>query len=289
MILITGASGLLGSSLAPHLKSQGRTILTHAHSKPADFIENLTEEKKTFKLLDHTKPKIIINLIGLTDVERCQNNPHEAYLLNTKSVENISQWIIRKNPSCHLIQISTDQVYDGPGLHTEQQVTITNFYAFSKYAGELAAAQVPSTIIRTNFVGRSKTDYRESFTDWALKTLKSQKQINVFKDIYFNPLSLTKLVEIIDLVIQRKPLGIFNIGSRNGMSKSDFVFAFAKILDIPTQAIRRINSSEASFLKTYRPKNMLMNCSHFENTMGITMPNLKDVIESTAREYHDQA
>ena len=54
---------------------------------------------------------------------------------------------------------------------TEEQIKIRNYYAFSKYAGELAAIQVPSTILRTNFVGRSKVSHRESLTDWVYYSL----------------------------------------------------------------------------------------------------------------------
>lgn len=289
MILITGATGLLGSSLVPYLKNKGRPVVTHAHNKSADYLANLADENQAFQLLNKSQPKVIINLVGLTSVERCQDFPNEAYLLNTKTVENISKWISKNSTDCHLIQISTDQVYDGPGLHAENQVTITNNYAFSKYAGELAAARVPSTILRTNFVGRSKVAYRESLTDWVFNSLNSKKQINVLDDVFFSPLSITMLVEMIEMVIQKKPLGIFNLGSRNGMSKADFDFAFAECLNLPTEIMRRIDSSEATFLKAYRPKNMCMNCSNFENVMGIEMPNLQDLIESIAKEYHEQS
>ena len=81
MILITGASGMLGSTLVSHLLSRNRQIVTHAHTNNAHKLADLSDVNQTLKLLDEVRPKIIVNLIGLTSVERCQDHPHEAYLI----------------------------------------------------------------------------------------------------------------------------------------------------------------------------------------------------------------
>ena len=285
MILVTGATGLLGTTLVPQLRAEGRNVATHSHKSPADHSANLAIARQAFELLDKTQPTTIINLVGLTSVERCQDKPNEAYLANTKTVENISDWISGAKQPCHLIQLSTDQVYDGAGPHKEDAVTITNSYAFSKYAGELAAARTPSTILRTNFVGRSSVSYRESLTDWIVNSLRLPKRIEVLQDVYFSPLSLTVTCEMISLAIDKQPLGIFNIGSRGGMSKADFDYAFAAALGLDVSLMTRINSADAAFLKAYRPKNMCMDCSLFEATMHVRMPDLSDLIPCLADEY----
>jgi len=289
MILVTGATGLLGTALVPQLKAEGRAVATHSHKSRADHSADLTIASQTFKLLDEAQPTTIINLVGLTSVERCQDQPNEAYLANTKTVENISAWILGAKNPCHLIQISTDQVYDGAGPHKEDAVTITNNYAFSKYAGELAAARTPSTILRTNFVGRSGVTHRESLTDWIVNSLRLSKRIEVLQDVYFSPLSLTMTCEMISLAIDKQPLGVFNIGSRGGMSKADFDYAFATALGLDISLMTRINSAEAAFLKAYRPKNMCMDCSLFEATMHVRMPELSDLIPSLANEYRKES
>jgi dTDP-4-dehydrorhamnose reductase len=289
MILITGATGLLGSTLVPWLKTKGKTVVTHARQAVADYAADLANKNETFAMLDKLQPEVIINLVGLTSVERCQEQPNESYLINTRTVENIVQWIMESGAACHLIQISTDQVYDGKCLHSEDQVTLTNNYAFSKYAGELVAMRVPSTILRTNFVGRSKVVNRESLTDWVYTSLTNGKHVQVLQDVYFSPLSMATLIEMINLVIDKKPIGIFNLGSHNGMSKADFDFAFAACLKLPTSTMTRIDSGQAAFLKAYRPKDMRMNCTKFENVMGVKLPNLLDQIENVAKEYDEIA
>ena len=286
-ILITGATGLLGSSLVPHLKRCGYKVVTHAHTTQADVMFDLSDRIESFEILEQIQPNVIINLVSLTSVELCEEQVNLAYLANTRTVENLAHWIETSGAGCHLVQISTDHVYDGAGLHTEDDITITNNYAFSKYAGELAAAWVPSTILRTNFVGRSQVNHRVSLTDWVYNTIKANQHVQVLNDVYFSPLSITTLVEMIELVVRKKPVGIYNLGSHGGMTKADFDFAFAECLKLPTNTMTRIESSQVTFLKAYRPKDMRMDSSKFEDALGVKLPNLRDLIQQLAKEYNE--
>jgi len=286
-ILITGATGLLGSSLVPHLRKCGHNIYTHGLAAQADVMFNLSDKVKTFQALDEMRPEMIINLVSLTDVELCEEQVNFAYLANTRSVENLVNWIGLSGTDCHLVHISTDHVYDGVGLHMEENVTLTNNYAFSKYAGELVASLVSSSILRTNFIGRSRVSHRQSLSDWIYASITSSRNIQILNDVYFSPLSIKTLVEMIELVVQNKPVGIYNLGSHKGMSKANFAFSFAECLKLTTNTMKCIESSEAKFLKAYRPKNMRMDISKFENTLGVKLPNLTDLIQQVAEEYNE--
>lgn len=288
-ILLLGSTGLLGSTLSPFLSSRGYEVKTHGRSEGAQFQADLNDPKEVNKLLGKIQADIIINLVGLTDVDLCEKQPNQAYLVNVRIVENIAGWIKQKKTSCHLVHISTDQVYDGVNLHAEELVTLTNYYAFSKYAGELAAASVPSTILRTNFFGRSHCAKRVSLTDWIFHSLSNNDSIQVFDDVLFSPLSMSTLSEMIELSVRNKLLGVFNLGSHDGMSKADFAYAFADELDLSTHAMKRTTTDQVTFLKTYRPKGMRMNSAKFENTLGIKLPQLKDEIKRVAKEYCESA
>jgi len=98
---------------------------------------------------------------------------------------------------------------------------------------------------------------------------------------------MSTISEMIQLSIRHKPVGVYNLGSHNGMSKSDLAFAFANYLSLSTQAMKRTTTDQVSFLKAYRPKDMRMNSSKFENIIGIKLPNLIDEIEHAAEEYRE--
>ena len=288
-ILLLGSAGLLGSTLSPFLSSRGYEVKTHSRSEDTQYQADLNDPADTYELLEKIAPEVIVNLVGLTDVDRCETQPNQAYLANVRTVENISGWIKQKKMPCHLVHMSTDQVYDGINHHAEEHVTLTNYYAFSKYAGELAAASVPSTILRTNFFGRSHCAKRASLTDWLFRALSNSDPIQVFDDVLFSPLAMSTLSEMIELSVQNKPAGVFNLGSHGGMSKADFAFAFADELGFSTRAMKRTTTDQVTFLETYRPKDMRMNCLKFESTLGVKLPFLRNEIKRVAKEYYEEA
>lgn len=286
-ILVTGAKGMLGCTLVPTLLQSGFSVVTHSRGLGADYSFDLLNRESLFQALSEIQPNVIVNLVGLTSVELCQEQPNIAYQVNTKSVENLVDWIESSEKDCFLVQISTDQVYDGVGPHKESSVNLSNNYAFSKYGGELAALRVKSSILRTNFVGLSKSPLRESLTDWIYRSLKKGSRIEVLDDVYFNPLSMITLSKLVGVVIKSRLIGVFNLGSRGGMSKADFDFLFADLLNLPSELMKKIGVSDASFLKAYRPKDMRTDVSKFESLSGMQMPALSDEIERAANDYHE--
>lgn len=286
-ILVTGATGMLGCTLAPSLERCGHSVLRHGFrtESTSDLQADLRDYASTAGLLGRITPDCIINLAALTDVDACERRPHEAYLMNTAIVDNIGRWMLTAESECHLVQISTDQLYDGGGPHLESKITISNTYAFSKIAGELAAARVPTTVLRTNFFGRSRCPARASFSDWIRESLLWNRPIKLFEDVRFSPLSLATLCDMIERVVRKKPVGVFNLGAADGTSKADFAYDFAQALHLPTDSMERARSSDAKHLAAYRPKDMSMDSRLFERTMDVRLPTLSEEILMVRSDY----
>lgn len=285
-ICILGGTGMLGTSLVPRLRDLGHNVVCFSReSKDGEnMVVDFADDNSLERALEACNPSFVINLAALTNVDECEKNPHLAFSTNVRIVEILSSWIMR-NANCHLIQISTDHVYDGAGPHTEDKVKILNYYAFSKYSGELAASLVPSTILRTNFFGKSECPSRKSFSDWAFNSLVKGESIQVFTDVLFSPLSIKSLVEYINLVITKPISGTFNLGCRTGFSKAAFVYTFAEHLGLSVKNVSRTSLDKLG-LTASRPKDMRMDCSKFESTYDLLcLPTLKDQIISIAGDY----
>ena len=277
---------MLGATLVPFLRASGHHIITQGgRCSNADFPVDLINVNDARALVAEVSPDVVVNLVGLTNVEGCEESLHRAYLINTKTAENIVDAMRNQKADSYLIHISTDHIYDGAGCHAEENVTITNNYAITKYAAEVAALRVRSAVLRTNFIGKSLLKGRQSLTDWVYQSIKRGDSIEVLMDVFFSPLSMACVSEMVNLVVQKEPVGVFNLGAREGMSKADLNFAFAEAVGLSNKSMTRINSSEARFLRAYRPKDMRMNSSKFESVLGVKLPTLQEEINRVAREY----
>jgi dTDP-4-dehydrorhamnose reductase len=156
-------------------------------------------------------------------------------------------------------------------------------------ASESIAASVPSAIVRTNFFGRSQRAGRSSFSDWIYHGLKRGDSLPVFEDVFFSPLAIPTLCDMLEKVIRRRPVGTFNLGSKNGMSKADFAFYFAATTGLPKDKLLRTSSLESSGNKARRPLDMRMNCDLFEEAMQIKLPNLADELNLIRDFYVEQS
>jgi dTDP-4-dehydrorhamnose reductase len=285
-ILVLGSTGRLGSCITSSLDfGKHSELLLHSRKLIGPLGADLTSRVETFKMLDEIKPSAIINTVALAEIEACEKNPNRAYLNNVLTTQNVVDWIVGSSTDCHLVHISTDHIYDGQGVHKEDSVELTNYYAYSKFASELVAQRVPSTILRTNFVGMSDSRLRQTFSDWIVRNLQNKNRIELVNDIYFSPVPLGFLLQALSLSIREKLELTANVGSWGGMTKFEFGHKLAKSIGLDVDQIASVTAEECLSYNTYRPKNMAMDNLLWEKTSGMKCPTTDEVVYSVASEY----
>ena len=286
-ILVAGASGLLGHALVPALLAGGHEVVAHGNRKGLDVSGDLTDRAVAHRLLAGVQPDAIVNLVALTNVDQCEKEPDAAFRLNVRVVENLVDGAggvketetAAKGSGPFFVQISTDQVYDGPGPHAEGAERILNTYALSKYAGELAALRANACVLRTNFFGPSALEGRPSFSDWLIGMFRSKKPFTGFDDVLFNPLSMHTLCAMILRVLDARRGGLYNLGAREGFSKAEFGARIAQRFGLDASNMKRGRSSDVQ-LGAPRPTDMRTDCGRFEKDFGVTLPTLQQEIMS---------
>jgi len=283
-ILVTGATGLLGSTLVPHLRSLGHDVVACGRDR-GDLRVDLRDAMQVQRAIDTSAPDVVINLAGATNVDECETNPQAAYEVNVLAVENLV--LAMASGRARLVQVSTDHVYDGPGPHVEHEVTIRNQYAMSKLAGEQAALRLGerAAVLRTNFVGRSECDRRKSFSDWIVESAREGRAIELFTDVRFCPLRMRTLSAMLARVADSEGAhGVFNLGAATALSKAHFARALAESLGLPQDNMRDARLQDRK-LPAPRPRGMAMDSSRFEQAFGVRLPRLEEEMTALAQEY----
>lgn len=204
-ILLTGASGQLGSELLPLLSARGRLTATdrNKHASNANnWVElDISNGSKLERLLNRIQPALIVNAAAYTAVDLAEDNAETAFSVNTELPLQLATWAKRNN--ARLIHYSTDYIFDGTSTRPYLESDFPNpqsVYGESKLEGERAieAAGCKHVILRTSWVYSSHgKNFVLSMLDLALKGLS----LKVVDDQQGCPTSAGNLALASDAVI----------------------------------------------------------------------------------------
>lgn len=284
-ILITGASGLLGSALVAHLSDEFEIIgISRNHGSSPYSVRwvrlDLLDLEATRELIIKVKPDIVIHCAALVDVDACQKNFQLADKLHRSSTaimaETISEWKGR------LIYISTDSVFNGQksSLYIEQDLPDPlNVYAKTKYGGEQAALLSDrAVILRTNIFGWSRTE-RLSFAEWVLKGLVAGIPLTMFTDVRYTPIHVSHFSQIIRKILHIPELkGIYHATGSESLTKYDFAIIMADIFDLKMDNIIPASVDDLG-LTADRPRNMALSNHCLSAILEFSIPGAKAGIQ----------
>ena len=285
-ILITGASGMLGSNLCIGAIDAGHEVIASSFSQRIQwpglpwYQADLTDSASARKLLGAAQPDWIINCAGATDVDRCEREPNWADSLNVEIPRNLAD-----QSTARLVHISTDAVFGGDSaLNTEARFPHPiNHYGASKFLGEQAALSNPAetAIIRTNFYGWSPPG-RQSLAEWFLVRLQADQECPGFTDVTFSPMLINELVKVLLLVVDKELSGLYHVGSRDAMSKYEFGVLIADTFDLNSQLIIPSISGQSGLVAP-RPSSLVLSSDKIERDLNIGLPEISDGVDEFER------
>jgi dTDP-4-dehydrorhamnose reductase len=280
-LFISGISGLLGLNLA--LQARDRFQISgcyHAHQVILEGVQSLKLDLTSLSSLEHALlevgPDVVIHTAGLTNVEECEANPQLAYRLNVEVTRNVAK--VTNALGAKLVHISTDHMFDGKASwKREADVPAPlNTYGRTKWEAEAVVLGEcrNALIIRTNFFGWG-TPVRASFSDWILQTLARGDDLTMFSDVYFTPILINDLVDILTELIARGAEGTLHVAGGERLTKHAFALRLAQVFNYPTHTIRAISVENFPF-RAKRPKDMSLSSKKAAQLLGSPLPGVKE-------------
>ena len=262
-LLVTGASGLVGSKVIRVAQERGIQVFGTYHEHALDYEKrihvDLASSKEIQKVIQKIAPDVVIHSAALTEVDQCELETRRAFLFNattTALLANECQKI-----GSHLVYISTDYVFDGKtGNYAESELpNPVNAYGRSKLAGVEATLTASKTfcVARTSVVYGLGRDYHANIGSWTYQELRAARQFAVVSDQYASPTLNSHLARMLLEIAEKRISGKIHLAGGTRISRYDLAKAIASEFQLDAELIVPIESSSASWTAKRPPDSSL--------------------------------
>jgi len=268
-LIITGASGLLGSKVVNLAKQQYEVIPLHNTNPlhPNSIQVDITNQNQVLHLFNKLKPSVVIHTASETNVDKCEIQKEQAWKINVEGTRNLAEAC--KKAGSKLLYISTDYVFDGEkGNYTEQdKPNPINYYGITKLEGENQVIHSQNYVTLRTSVLYGWHPWKQNFVTWIMNSLKQNKAIIVVEDHYNTPTLADNLAEIIIESIQKNLQGLYHASGSQRISRYEFALQIAKTFNLDHSLIKPIKMSQLTTWVAKRPKDSSLNISKMKTQL----------------------
>ena len=260
-ILVTGASGMLGSDLVPVLEVAGHEVFARPR---ADL--DIASETDVARAFREIQPHIVVNCAAFTRVDDCESDPL-AMEVNARAVDRLADHCLRH--AAQLVQISTDYVFDGAKREPYSEEDAPNpisAYGRGKRLGEVAALRLPSgLVVRSSWLfGLGGWNFIEAI----LKQVEAgRRTLTVVNDQTGRPTAASDLSDAILALIEGGAIGTYHFANRGEVTRFDFareILALSGHADVNVEPA----GSDALARPARRPPYSVLDVSRYERVTG---------------------
>lgn len=268
-ILITGASGQLGSELLSRFRDRAVGV------SKADC--DITSPDSIQRTLDRHQPGVVINTAAFTAVDAAESQVADAFRVNAFGPHNLAEACLVRE--IRFIHISTDYVFHEPDRREPwseiDPVEPASVYAVSKYAGErlILSCNPTATVLRTCGLYSS---HGPNFVKTMLRLSQTMDTVRVVDDQTCSPTSTADLAIWIEAMVDQRVSGLFHATNSGQTTWAEFAEAIFAAAGASTR-VERITSAEFG-AKATRPVYSVLDCNKLDEACGLTRRHWRDAV-----------
>jgi dTDP-4-dehydrorhamnose reductase len=246
-VLIVGARGFLGSYAVDAATHNAEVVRGDRHTAGLEgvtggVVVDVSDAASVNRAFRSTKPDAVLLLAAMSDIDRCEAQPEEAFAVNVRGAENVANACAQTN--ARLVYVSTAAVFDGrkQGYREDDERCPISVYGRTKAQAEaVVQALVPDAfVIRVSLVlGWA----HRSGTNSMLNTLRERWEAG--KSVFFsvsetrNPIHAASAAEIMVTLLsdQDHAGGIYHAGASDSMSRYEMGRRLAARLSVPDHLV----------------------------------------------------
>ena len=264
-VIVTGASGLVGSALL-------RTGQVHGLDRRT---LDITDADAVERMLDKYAPSALINAAAQAGVDRADEEPEYTRVVNALAVGALAASCSRHG--VRLIHLSTDYVLDYPNENRLTEALSPNpksVYAATKYEGEQLALEHGALVARLQWVFHPG---RLGFFNHALNQMQAGNRVRLVTDQIGCPTPAELLAPILLQMARPGPTGVFHVATQGEATAWQWIEAGAKALDVP---FRADSASRNDFDGAHRPARSCLDSSKLKSVWSIELPDWRTALQT---------
>jgi len=252
--LITGAGGLLGSSMTARLTDSGWRVFALPRAEL-----DITNEEDVRRAVDRVSPAVVINCAATGDVDRCEIDADWAYAINEKGPSFLARAC--REFGADIVHVSTDYVFDGSkqDFYTqEDEPRPLSVYGQAKLAGEFSVREEAERffIVRTSWLfGAGGKNFGSRVIEYARKGAKLKGVIDQTSIPTYAPDLARRIEEIIALGAH----GLYQVTSTGPTTWIEFARLALDLAGLGEVEIEPVTRAELN-QRAPRPHNSAMRC-----------------------------
>lgn len=236
-ILITGASGQLGSYVLRELRARDWPALAWCQRPTPDLFGyscqsvDLRDTDQVIDAFRAANPEVVIHTAALSGVGDCFRDPAQARQTNTIGTKLLAELADRH--SARLVYVSTDLVFDGTrSWYTETDCPAPlSVYGQTKATAERAVLDHPRhLVLRISLMFGPSINGRPSFFQQQIDALKQQTPCKLFSDEWRTPLHLELAARGLLRAASTDVTGILHLGGPERLTRLEMGQRLAQFL-----------------------------------------------------------
>ena len=278
-VLVTGASGLLGSKLVKTAREVFEVIPTHG-STPLfkDSIKmDITDFAQVSKIFNRVHPDYVMHTAAMTNVDKCETDKENAWKINVKGTENIATICGKSN--IKPVYVSTDYVFNGEkGFYSEEDSAAPiNYYGMTKLEGENKVRQnCDDYLITRTSVLYGWNKQKSNFATWIINSLRNNTSIKVADDHFNSPTLADNLAEILVEMLRKNLKGTYHTAGDERISRYEFACAIAKAFSLNEKLITPTKMDKLTMWIAKRPRDSSLCVDKAKKELKTKILNVKE-------------
>jgi dTDP-4-dehydrorhamnose reductase len=226
-LLVVGAKGFLGTHAVQAAETTGAFEVIRGDRSgtgPTGSIEvDIADASSVDRAFRQVKPDLVLLLAAMSDIDRCELLPEQAFAANARGAENIANACARAN--ARLLFTSSAAVFDGRkhGYREEDAVCPLSVYGETKaWAENAVKALTPSAVvIRFALVlGFAHKRGTNAMLDRLIEKWKAGESVSFPTREERNPIDAASLSKIlIGMLADQDVSGVYHAGALDSISR----------------------------------------------------------------------